>query len=88
MDTHNDRVATIDHLSLHIPEPRERKSTALSLTLQTADELFNNGIQLIDQVSFSRCRSFLFVNAAPMDLHGKPTQLSYDKELVAYTNAL
>ncbi len=46
---HHDRISTIDYASFHIPELRERKSASLSLTLQTAGEFFNQGIQLIDQ---------------------------------------
>ncbi len=48
--THNDRITTIDYTRLHIPEARERKSTSLSLTIETADEFFDQGTQLIDHV--------------------------------------
>ena len=94
---HADRIATIDYSTFRIPEPRQRKAASLKLTLQTADEFFNQGIQLIDQRSFSEATEAFFSStqlqwiftAAHIELGNAYSALrQYDKALEAHTNAL
>jgi len=86
-----------DYSTFRIPEPRQRKAASLELTLQTADEFFNQGIQLIDQRSFSEAAEAFFSStqlqwiftAAHIELGNAYTaRRQYDKALEAYTNAL
>jgi tetratricopeptide (TPR) repeat protein len=94
---HNDRLATIDYTSFHIPEPHERKATALKLTLQTPGEYFNRGIALIEQQLYAEAAEAFFsavqlqwdLTAAHIELGNAYSGLrQFDKALQAYSDAL
>lgn len=94
---HRDRITTIDYSSSLIPDAKTRKTTSLSLTLQSAEDFFNRGIQLLNQGLFSKAAEALFsatqlqwpLVPAHIELGNAYSALKeFDKALEAYNNAL
>jgi tetratricopeptide (TPR) repeat protein len=94
---HKDRIATVDYASFRIPKPRERKATSLSLTLQTPDEYFDRGTQLLNQghlveavdAFFSATQLQWTFTAAHIELGNTYSALKrYSEALEAYGNAI
>jgi tetratricopeptide (TPR) repeat protein len=94
---HNDRLATIDYSSFHIPETKTRKTTTLALSLQSPEEYFNQGITLIEQQLYAEAAEAFFsaiqlqwdLTAAHIELGNAYSGLKqFDKALQAYSDAL